>query len=85
MSGTKMNRKNIAEGRSFHNERIAKYWVGNRFIFVYKCWSGDSPEGDDSLFYDLFDAHGLCLNEGEPWMDDGMGPPTYDEVADAFG
>lgn len=84
-SGTKMNSKTIAIGSSFHNECIAKYWVGGRFIFVYKCWSGDNPKDDEDLFYDLYDDDGTCLNLGEPWMDDGAGPPNFKDISLSFG
>jgi len=80
-----MDSKTIAYGSSFHNECIAKYWVGGRFVFVHKCWSGDNAADDEDLFYDLFDSAGMCLNEGEPWHDDGDGPPTWDDVSDCFG
>ena len=72
-------------GSSYHNEMVAKYFIDGKMISVHMCWSGDNPYSDPDRFYDLYDDGGLCLNEGEPWMDDGRGPPTFSEVKEMFG
>tara|TARA_A100000172_G_scaffold11578_1_gene6160 strand:- start:129 stop:284 length:156 start_codon:yes stop_codon:yes gene_type:complete len=44
------------------------------------CWSGGDPEHDTDRYYDIFDDTGRCINEGEPWHDDGLGIPTAEEI-----
>lgn len=54
---------------------VAVYHFGDTKIEVYanydKTGCYDEPE-----FYDIFDAHGKCLNLGEPYEDF----PTWQEV-----
>ena len=64
-----------------HSEVVAQYKIGARTIDVQLCWQGKEPENDDDRFYDFYDEHGTCLNEGHPWHDDGDGVPSYEEVA----
>jgi hypothetical protein len=47
---------------------------------VVMCWSGGDPEHDTDRYYDIFDDTGRCINEGEPWHDDGLGIPTAEEI-----
>ena len=63
-----------------HSEVVAKYKVGARTIDVQLCWQGKEPENDDDRFYDLYDEHGVCLNEGSQWHDDGDGVTSFAEV-----
>jgi len=67
-----------------HNQCVAKYVIHGRKVEVDLCWQGDDPESDGDRFYDLYDEKGFCLNEGEPWHDDGRGVPTKEEIEDAF-
>mgnify|MGYP003120416590 FL=1 len=64
-----------------HSETVASYMIDNREVDVVLCWQGKEPEDDPDRFYDVFDRYGACLNEGEPWHDDGRGHPTADDVA----
>jgi hypothetical protein len=64
-----------------HSETVACYSVKGKRVDVDLCWKGKDPEDDPDRFYDLYDEHGICLNEGEPWHDDGSGTPTVDDVA----
>ena len=63
-----------------HSEVVTKYKVGGRTVDIELCWQGKEPEDDNDRFYDLYDEHGVCLNEGSPWHDDGDGVPSYAEV-----
>jgi len=63
-----------------HSEVVTQYKMGDRTIDVELCWQGKEPENDDDRFYDFYDEHGACLNEGSPWHDDGDGVPSYAEV-----
>jgi hypothetical protein len=55
-----------------HSETVASYVIDNREVDVVLCWQGKEPEDDPDR---------ACLNEGEPWHDDGRGHPTADDVA----
>ena len=68
-----------------HNMRVATYTVGGKVIDIELCWAGDDPALDKDRFYDFYDDRGSCLNEGEPWHDDDLGVPSYEDVAAAFG
>ena len=68
-----------------YSEVVTKYIIANRTISVTLSWQGKEPEHDSDRFYDLYDEHGVCLNEGNPWHDDGDGVPTYEEVVEAIG
>ena len=63
------------------SEVVAQYRVGARTIDVQLCWQGKVADLDKDRFYDFYDEHGTCLNEGSPWHDDGDGVPSYEEVA----
>mgnify|MGYP001132870119 FL=1 len=79
---------------NLHNETVASYVINNKQVDVVLCWQGKEPEEDKDRFYDLYDNNGNCLNEGEPWHDDGGGIPSevdvreglkdWLEVSDAF-
>ncbi len=64
-----------------HTETIARYLIDGQYYFVTVNWEGKALVDDPAHFYDIFDSHGTCLNEGEPWHDDGSGTPTVDDVA----
>ena len=64
-----------------HTETIARYLIDGQYYFVTVNWLGKTLADDPDHFYDIFDSHGTCLNEGEPWHDDGQGRPTYEDVA----
>ena len=55
------------------------------FDFLDDNATPHNPEDDEDLFYDLYDGDGICLNLGEPWMDEGAGPPNFEEVSLSFG
>ena len=64
-----------------HQETVATYTINQQRIQVDLCWEGKEPEDDPNKFYDMYDADtGYCLNEGDPWHDDGDGAPTIDDV-----
>ncbi len=63
-----------------HTETIARYLIDGQYYFVTVNWQGKTLADDPARFYDIFDGHGTCLNEGEPWYDDGQGRPTYEDV-----
>tara|TARA_R100000322_G_scaffold141153_1_gene96869 strand:- start:954 stop:1169 length:216 start_codon:yes stop_codon:yes gene_type:complete len=63
-----------------HTETIARYLINGQYYFVTVNWQGKTLADDPNRFYDIFDSHGACLNEGEPWHDDGRGRPTYEDV-----
>ena len=65
---------------STHQETVAEYSVKGRSIYVVLCWSGANPTNDPDRFYDLYDSEGNCLNLGDPWHDDGDGPPSQADV-----
>lgn len=64
-----------------HTEISAVYTINNKQYQVVLCWQGKEPEDDSDRFYDVFDSNGICLNEGDPWHDDGAGIPTAEDVA----
>ena len=64
-----------------HTETIARYLIDGQYYFVTVNWLGKTLADDPDHFYDILDSHGTCLNEGEPWHDDGQGRPTYEDVA----
>jgi hypothetical protein len=62
-----------------HSETVRTYTVGEKKISVVLCWGSSS---DHDKFYDIYDdSTGTCLNLGEPWHDDGEGPPSQEDVA----
>jgi hypothetical protein len=63
-----------------HQEIVKSYLIGGAVIDVDMCWEGDTPSEDPGRFYDFYDSKGNCLNEGNPWHDDGKGIPTQAEV-----
>ncbi len=63
-----------------HTETIARYLIEGQYYFVTVNWKGKTLADDPHRFYDIFDSHGTCLNEGEPWYDYGQGRPTYESV-----
>ena len=63
-----------------HTETIARYLIDGQYYFVTVNWQGKTLADDPARFYDIFDGHGTCLNEGDPWYDDGQGRPTYEDV-----
>ena len=65
-------------------ETIASYVINNKPVNVVICWQGKEPEADRDRFYDIFDSSGACLNEGEPWHDDGEGVPSEMDVREAL-
>ena len=67
-----------------HQKTVARHAVNGRTIEVDLCWQGDNPEHDEQRFYDIYDSYGNCLNEGNPWHDDGLGAPTVEELTEAF-
>ena len=50
-----------------HAETVASFEADGRMVDVVLCWQGKEPEDDGEKFYDFYDAHGKCLNEGSPW------------------
>ena len=50
-----------------HTETIARYLIDGQYYFVTVNWQGKTLADDPARFYDIFDGHGTCLNEGEPW------------------
>ncbi len=63
-------------------ETVRTYQIGDQSVDVELNWEGKEPENDCNRFYDIFDSHtGECLNEGEPWYDDGDGVPSKEDVA----
>ncbi len=67
-----------------HSKTVARFMVDGRELFVVLNWSGATPEGDPDRFYDIFDSSGTCLNEGEPWHDDGSGAPTKSDLMEVW-
>ena len=63
-----------------HTETIARYLINGQYYYVTVNWQGKTLADDPARFYDIFDSNGQCLNEGEPWYDDGQGRPTYENV-----
>ena len=64
-----------------HQETVATYTINQQRIQVDLCWQGANPKDDPDRFYDMYDADtGDCLNQGDPWHDEGDGVPTIDEV-----
>jgi len=63
-----------------NQETITTYNINGETIDVVLCWQGKEPEDDDGRFYDIYDDEGHCLNEGEPWHDDGKGIPSVSDV-----
>ena len=53
------------------NQIVATYEIDGRKVDVVGCWDDQTPDFFD--FYDLYDEHGTCLNEGDPWY-----PGEYD-------
>tara|TARA_B100000131_G_scaffold45449_3_gene40649 strand:- start:835 stop:1071 length:237 start_codon:yes stop_codon:yes gene_type:complete len=67
-----------------HSETVASYVINNKQVDVVLCWQGKEPEADKDRFYDLYDNRGNCLNEGEPWHDDGEGVPSEIDVREGL-
>ena len=63
-----------------HTETIARYLIDGQYYFVTVNWQGKNLADAPARYYDIYDSHGTCLNEGEPWYDDGQGRPTYENV-----
>ena len=64
------------------SEVVKKYkYDDGQSLEVVLNWKGKKPEDDPDRFYDIFDNKGACLNEGEPWHDEGEGVPTAKDVA----
>ena len=59
---------------------VAEYSIGGRLFSIVLCWSGSDPGSDPDKFYDIYGPEGTCLNLGEPWHDDGDGPPSQADV-----
>ena len=69
-----------AKEGGYHQDTVKTYKIQGRFVDVDLCWKGKSPANDPDKFYDFYDSTGKCLNEGTPWMDDGQGVPSAEEV-----
>ena len=73
--------KQIGSG-ALHTETVATYVIDGQHVEVDLCWQGKEPEQDADRFYDLFDADGVCLNEGSPFHDDGESVPTIETITE---
>lgn len=63
-----------------HSGTVRTYCIDGLVVSVDMCWKGDDPEADGDRFYDIYDSEGNCLNLGDPWHDDGEGPPSQEDV-----
>mgnify|MGYP003644920438 FL=1 len=63
------------------SKTVRTYILDGQQIDVDLCWRGTDEEADVDRFYDIYDQEGTLLNCGEPWHDDGDGPPSQAEVA----
>ena len=60
----------------YQNETIATHTINGNKYHVTLYWRGKEPSEDDGRFYDVFNDHGICLNEGWPLHEQ----PTEGEI-----
>jgi hypothetical protein len=61
------------------NELIVTYHVGDNNYYLYAYYECHQDYDDFNIsYYDLFDKHGGCLNEGNPFYEF----PSYKEICE---
>ena len=57
------------------NQAVGLYWICGQEYTIYGCWDKDTKENCFD-FYDVYNAEGICINEGEPFYKF----PTWEEL-----
>ena len=61
---------------SDHQEAVQSIETTSGRIDAVLHWQGKEPEDDTGRYLDLYDQHGNCINEGEPWHFEGGVVPS---------